>query len=190
MKRNKLAAALAFATVAGCGLGAPMAADASTWIVNGTFQDGATVTGFFDFNVYGYIANYDLKTTASGAFAGFEFKPGGGNIAAYATGPGTTSITFFGPTYNGDQLTLLTSLPLTTGFVGNSLTAASNECQNSWSCPGGGGDVRFLNLSLSAIAPTPEPATWAMMLVGFGLMGYSMRRRFNLRSRSEIFAAD
>lgn len=33
-------------------------------------------------------------------------------------------------------------------------------------------DVRFL--SVSAV---PEPATWAMMLLGFGAMGVSMRRR-------------
>ena len=26
-------------------------------------------------------------------------------------------------------------------------------------------------------APVPEPATWAMMLVGFGTVGYSMRRK-------------
>ena len=26
-------------------------------------------------------------------------------------------------------------------------------------------------------AGVPEPATWAMMMMGFGLMGYSLRRR-------------
>ena len=29
----------------------------------------------------------------------------------------------------------------------------------------------------SILAPVPEPATWAMMLVGFGAMGVSLRRR-------------
>ncbi|MBB6503363.1 hypothetical protein F4693_000312 [Sphingomonas endophytica] len=28
-----------------------------------------------------------------------------------------------------------------------------------------------------AVAPVPEPATWAMMILGFGVVGYSMRRR-------------
>ncbi|MBY9064477.1 DUF4394 domain-containing protein [Sphingomonas yunnanensis] len=28
-----------------------------------------------------------------------------------------------------------------------------------------------------AVAPVPEPATWAMMILGFGAVGYSLRRR-------------
>ncbi|MBS0480199.1 MAG: PEP-CTERM sorting domain-containing protein [Proteobacteria bacterium] len=33
------------------------------------------------------------------------------------------------------------------------------------------------NFEVAATAGVPEPATWAMMIMGFGLMGYSMRRR-------------
>jgi hypothetical protein len=33
------------------------------------------------------------------------------------------------------------------------------------------------SVSLAAAAAVPEPTTWAMMLVGFGAVGYSMRRR-------------
>ena len=33
---------------------------------------------------------------------------------------------------------------------------------------------------LSVPPPVPEPATWAMMLMGFGVAGYSMRRRRKL----------
>jgi hypothetical protein len=29
----------------------------------------------------------------------------------------------------------------------------------------------------------PEPATWAMMMLGFGGVGYSMRRRSNVSAR-------
>lgn len=35
----------------------------------------------------------------------------------------------------------------------------------------------FRQLRLGAIAPVPEPATWAMMLVGFGILGGALRRR-------------
>lgn len=32
-------------------------------------------------------------------------------------------------------------------------------------------------LSLANTAAVPEPATWALMILGFGVVGYSMRRR-------------
>lgn len=38
--------------------------------------------------------------------------------------------------------------------------------------------VRFMNLSYNSVADgVPEPASWAMMLAGFGLAGAAMRRR-------------
>jgi hypothetical protein len=34
-----------------------------------------------------------------------------------------------------------------------------------------------------AVTPSvPEPATWAMMLIGFGLVGFAMRKRSNVRT--------
>jgi hypothetical protein len=33
------------------------------------------------------------------------------------------------------------------------------------------------NASMANTSAVPEPTTWAMMLVGFGAVGYSMRRR-------------
>jgi hypothetical protein len=39
-------------------------------------------------------------------------------------------------------------------------------------------DVRQVRIGgAQVVAPVPEPATWAMMLFGFGAVGYSMRRR-------------
>ncbi len=39
--------------------------------------------------------------------------------------------------------------------------------------PGGGAYVGTVNVA----PPVPEPATWAMMLMGFGAVGFAMRRR-------------
>jgi hypothetical protein len=52
-------------------------------------------------------------------------------------------------------------------------------------------DVSYANLSLTSIsaklsAPVPEPATWAMMIVGFGLAGVALRRQ---RSRGQVALA-
>jgi hypothetical protein len=52
-----------------------------------------------------------------------------------------------------------------------SLSIASN-CSSS-SCPATFDD----RLDLANLAPVPEPATWAVMLLGFGALGVSMRRR-------------
>ena len=42
---------------------------------------------------------------------------------------------------------------------------------------GNGMDIDNIITSNSLIAPVPEPATWMMILFGFGLIGISMRRR-------------
>ena len=41
----------------------------------------------------------------------------------------------------------------------------------------GTSDAIHLNVSVSDFAPIPEPATWAMMIAGFGLSGAALRRR-------------
>lgn len=41
-----------------------------------------------------------------------------------------------------------------------------------------GGNASFSgNLSFASVAAVPEPGTWALMLIGFGAVGFSMRRR-------------
>jgi hypothetical protein len=37
-----------------------------------------------------------------------------------------------------------------------------------------------------AVAPVPEPATWGMMILGFGVIGYAMRRRPRIRFTRQI----
>jgi hypothetical protein len=37
-----------------------------------------------------------------------------------------------------------------------------------------------------AVAPVPEPGTWAMMILGFGAIGYTMRRRSAVRFARQI----
>jgi hypothetical protein len=50
-----------------------------------------------------------------------------------------------------------------------------------------GAGVRFQNMSYNSVAGgVPEPATWAMMLVGFGAIGASMRHR--RRSKKALLA--
>ncbi len=38
-------------------------------------------------------------------------------------------------------------------------------------------DEKFVFTNVSGVTGTPEPATWALMIGGFGLVGASLRRR-------------
>lgn len=62
-----------------------------------------------------------------------------------------------------------------TSWGGNGLTATG-----TLSITNGGGSANAIRFSVGDFAPNPaipEPATWAMMIAGFGLVGASMRRR-------------
>ncbi len=40
--------------------------------------------------------------------------------------------------------------------------------------------------AVGILAAVPEPATWALMILGFGVIGYSMRRRPSVRIAQAI----
>ncbi|TCJ32191.1 PEP-CTERM sorting domain-containing protein [Parafrankia sp. BMG5.11] len=60
------------------------------------------------------------------------------------------------------------------GIDGQSIASASLTFNGT-----GIGDVRQIRLDEVSAGPgaVPEPATWAMMLFGFGAVGFGMRRR-------------
>jgi hypothetical protein len=52
---------------------------------------------------------------------------------------------------------------------------------------GGVQDFRQIRLDgFAAASAVPEPGTWAMMLVGFGAVGFSMRRRNAVSARPQM----
>ncbi|MBS0359785.1 MAG: PEPxxWA-CTERM sorting domain-containing protein [Proteobacteria bacterium] len=165
-------AACAAALAIGLGVAAPASADIY-WLVSGLFDDGGTLSGFFDINVYGYLQNYDLVTTAGSTVTpGYEYTP---SDSYFSNG------TFYvdaQPGYRQD-LHLDFLLPINVKVAVNPIVGGSPgpsyECVGSYSCYDlGGGTTRFL---ASGFAAAPEPAAWALMIGGFGLAGAMLRRR-------------
>jgi len=123
-------------------------------IVFGQNPSGLSFDTSFIFNndVAGFY-NIDLGTSTGGLLFNLVTVMGGGTTTTFAP-PSTSLIQQFG-------ITLLGNTNYTVRIAGTS-PVASGEFH---------GGITVVN------GAVPEPATWAMMLLGFGAMGLSMRRR-------------
>jgi hypothetical protein len=129
-------------------------------------------------NYMSILAGKSETLTFSGVQNKFGFYWGSidsyNSIAFYLGGAATPFLTLFGNTlnavpalgYNGDQSGALTNAYVTfTGLSFDKIVLASS-----------GNSFEFDNISY-AVAPVPEPTTWAMMLLGFAGIGLLYRRR-------------
>jgi hypothetical protein len=74
----------------------------------------------------------------------------------------------FGPSF--DQL--LINVPIYESGGTNYASLGSNNAVSIWNNQGLSG-ITFTRIE----SPIPEPATWAMLLLGFGAVGFAFRRR-------------
>lgn len=123
------------------------------------FANFSAATSDFSLMAYKVAGDYAPIVTVT-AFSGLN---GTGSVL------GTTSGSFGGVNYQTGTFSL-------TGLAGaQSFAFNANTRGNVW----------FDNFSATAAAATgavPEPATWAMMVAGFGAMGFAMRRRTKVRT--------
>ena len=135
--------------------------------------------------ITGASGTFGNATVGAGVFSNtFNFvTPDGFNLAA-ATISSTqagdnlaTNLDFSSVTLNGVSFnTVLTGVSEFRNLLNQNIVPGANNVLivNGTS----GADASFSGtLSFAAISAVPEPATWAFMLIGFGAVGYSMRKR-------------
>ncbi len=145
------------------------------------------------------------RRTQGADWGGGSFAPGAALLYNRSTAGDITftfaqALTAVGAQFNTDYLTSFIAritlndgstltLPGTAGlgsagtsiFIGaKSDTASIQSITFHQDSGGGGNDFALGELSIDAsalVAAAPEPATWAMMIIGFGIAGVSLRRR-------------
>ena len=135
--------------------------------------------------ITGASGTFGNATVTPGSFTDvFNFMtPEGYNLASATissvmTGNDpATNIDFSSVTLNGTSFNIIqTGTVEFRDLLNKALTPGGN---NVLSVAGTAGSSASYSgtLSFSSMAAVPEPATWAMMLLGFGAVGFSMRRR-------------
>ena len=157
---TKTLVATALATTAAMAL--PSAAQAAEFF---SFDGNSGVYGNADVNVSPFMAT-------------FTFETGAGLLSSTisSVGSGATNIDFTSVTLNGMEFAIVS-----TGFseLRQILEIPVLAGTQTVVVKGTGGlDGSYSGvLSFSQSGAVPEPATWAMMILGFGAVGAGMRRR-------------
>ena len=108
-------------------------------------------------------------------------------ILSGSASPNPTNIDFGTVLFNSVAFALSPTGDAEFGSLLNQMLVAGGTNTISVAGTTGGNASYRGTLSFSNVAAVPEPGTWALMLVGFGAIGFSMRRR---RSQSaHIFQA-
>ncbi len=136
----------------------------------GTNAALGTLSGTFTTNdALTQVIGIDLTSSSNGAFQGFNYN----NVGAVDWQGLTTGfrLTVSLPGSHTDQLQLVFAPALTSS--GGTIGGNSFEHQDFQ----GSGNRILSGVATRAIAAVPEPATWLMMIGGFGMAGAILRRR-------------
>lgn len=160
--------------------GAWVSSPTSNWIGNG---DPGAASGYYTFTTTFDLTGYDpLSAILSGSLAADD------SAFIYLNGHnvGSTLVPNSGGGVTNNGYASFT--PFTVNGLSLFFTSGTNVLQIVDENDGAGYGVNLTNMSLTAdklsstpvAGAVPEPATWAMMLLGFGAIGVSMRRRAKL----------
>lgn len=143
------------------------------------FGDPLTADGSFKFVVLDNDANNGAFSVTYNFVNPFPTGSDGTASASFSVNAGQQTITFTGANINGSFIDLETADQMNSGFimVWNNLNAGNNQFTifGTVDAPNGVGSTTIEGgLTINAI---PEPATWALFILGFGAIGGAMRRR-------------
>jgi hypothetical protein len=139
---------------------------------------GAGVSGSGDF-VTGGGASPQTVTSASGTIFDSNVGAGPFTITGLSTYAGADNLLYASQPYvdfGGISVTTNTGGAFNFGLGGNGLYGLI--LNNSVNNPGGGVDYPTGSTNISwTVTQVPEPATWALMIIGFAGLGAALRRR-------------
>ena len=127
----------------------------ATFTITGIGQQRTATTG--GVNTFAFNTVQGTNLTAANTYFGFAYNNGGVVSFNYST-PSSTGGTFVGPN----------NFVVALGATFSDDT--STQPQNSYDAL----NARTYSINATAV---PEPATWAMMLLGFGMVGFGLRGR-------------
>jgi hypothetical protein len=142
----------------------------------GYFSVGPTdgTPGLIDLSSFGVLSSISFIWGSVDSYNTLDLLGAGGNVLYSFTGSNV-----FNPA-NGDQSNPNTNPLVTLLLTGDDQTAVRSlrlsSTQNAFEID---------NLAINAV---PEPSTWALMLLGFGAVGFSMRRGRNATPRLSALA--
>ena len=154
---------------------APGQAAVIDWTLEGvTFDDGGTASGTFSTDSStGSLVSYDITTTAGSVLAGMTYDASTVVSVAYGYyGPNSFLLFTLGGPYGSEYITLEFRNPLTSGGV-DPIVAGYDPISNTGSYECYNCATFRLVTAGEATSAVPEPATWAMMFVGFAGLGYA-----------------
>ena len=147
-------------------------------ILSGTVTSYASLINGLQTPVTGFnvsLNGVDYNTFNNGVTASFGSSNGSDGSLAFFNGlENIFSFTLSG-LYSANNLGATPS-------GGNTVTQATSFTYNGGTIAIDAGSTGTLAFSQAAVAAVPEPATWGMMLAGFGAMGGAMRRRAKVRT--------